>query len=95
MRSTIERVKQWAAALVPNLEPIALAVLAVGTASLWGFIEIAEEVGVESRRKPSVIVDDARSAVTEYEPPRRRESQRRHRGKVRRHRRPSRRHSEM
>jgi undecaprenyl-diphosphatase len=42
--SLIERVKQWAAALLPNLEPIALAVLAVGTASLWGFIEIAEEV---------------------------------------------------
>jgi undecaprenyl-diphosphatase len=42
--STVDRVKQWAAALVPNLEPVALVVLAVGTASLWGFIEIAEEV---------------------------------------------------
>jgi undecaprenyl-diphosphatase len=42
--SAIERMKQWAAALMPNLEPIALAVLAVGTASLWGFIEVAEEV---------------------------------------------------
>ncbi|HEY3395316.1 MAG TPA: phosphatase PAP2 family protein [Lacipirellulaceae bacterium] len=42
--SVFERIKTWAAALVPNLEPIALAVLAVGTASLWGFIEIAEEV---------------------------------------------------
>jgi undecaprenyl-diphosphatase len=34
---------RWDRALA-NLEPIALAVLAVGTASLWGFIEIAEEV---------------------------------------------------
>jgi undecaprenyl-diphosphatase len=42
--SAIERVRQWAVSLVPNLEPIALAVLAVGTASVWGFIEIAEEV---------------------------------------------------
>jgi undecaprenyl-diphosphatase len=43
-KSASERVKQWTLALVPNLEPIALAVLAVGTASLLGFIEIAEEV---------------------------------------------------
>jgi undecaprenyl-diphosphatase len=31
-------------ARLPNLEPVVLAVLALGTASLWGFIEIAEEV---------------------------------------------------
>jgi undecaprenyl-diphosphatase len=43
-KSAMERVKQWALASVPNIEPIALAVLAVGTASLWGFIEIADEV---------------------------------------------------
>jgi undecaprenyl-diphosphatase len=29
---------------LPNVEPIVLAVLAVGIASLWGFIEVAEEV---------------------------------------------------
>src|SRR5688500_6379166 len=43
-KSVIERLKKWAVALVPNLEPIALAVLAVGTASMWGFIESAAEV---------------------------------------------------
>ncbi len=40
----IERLKLRALAIVPNIEPVALAVLAAGTASLWGFIEIAEEV---------------------------------------------------
>ena len=39
-----ERLKRCCLRLVPNIEPIALAVLAVGTASMWGFIEIAEEV---------------------------------------------------
>ena len=31
-------------ARLPNIEPVVLVVLAVGTASLWGFIEIAEDV---------------------------------------------------
>ncbi len=41
------RVYQWAKRRIsrlPNLEPIVLAVLALATASLWGFIEIAGDV---------------------------------------------------
>jgi undecaprenyl-diphosphatase len=37
-------VKQLVRTRISSIEPIALVVLAVGTASLWGFIEIAEEV---------------------------------------------------
>jgi len=44
MRSPIhnglERLRRW----LPNIEPVVLVVLAIGTASLWGFIEIADEV---------------------------------------------------
>jgi undecaprenyl-diphosphatase len=36
----ITRLRPW----LPNIEPIVLVVLAIGTASLWGFIEVAEEV---------------------------------------------------
>jgi undecaprenyl-diphosphatase len=36
----VERAARW----LPNIEPIVLAALAIGTACLWGFIEIAEEV---------------------------------------------------
>jgi undecaprenyl-diphosphatase len=42
--STFERAKQLVQTRISNVEPILLAVLGVGTASLWGFIEIAEEV---------------------------------------------------
>jgi len=42
--SAWERVKLFVLAWAPNLEPLVLAVLAAGIASLWGFIEIAEEV---------------------------------------------------
>jgi undecaprenyl-diphosphatase len=35
-----EKMRPW----LPNIEPIVLAVLAIGTASLWGFIEIADDV---------------------------------------------------
>jgi undecaprenyl-diphosphatase len=44
MAPILERLKRRTLALVPNIEPIVLAVLAIGAASLWGFIEIAEEV---------------------------------------------------
>jgi undecaprenyl-diphosphatase len=40
----INRVKPYISARIRNVEPILLGVLAIGTASLWGFIEIAEEV---------------------------------------------------
>ncbi len=40
LQAVIERLRPW----LPNIEPIVLVVLTVGTASLWGFIEIAEDV---------------------------------------------------
>jgi undecaprenyl-diphosphatase len=40
LHTAVDRLRPW----LPNLEPIVLVVLAVGTASLWGFIEIAEDV---------------------------------------------------
>jgi undecaprenyl-diphosphatase len=43
-RPTIGRWIEWAFNKLPNIEPVVLVVLAVGTASLWGFIEVAEEV---------------------------------------------------
>ena len=42
--SAIQRVIDRFRARFANIEPVALVVLAIGTASLWGFIEIAEEV---------------------------------------------------
>jgi undecaprenyl-diphosphatase len=36
----LARIRPW----LPNIEPIALVVLAIGTASLWGFIELAGDV---------------------------------------------------
>jgi undecaprenyl-diphosphatase len=39
-----KRIRQRLLAWLPNIEPIVLVALALGTASLWGFIEIAEEV---------------------------------------------------
>jgi undecaprenyl-diphosphatase len=39
-QAVANRLRPW----LPTIEPIVLIVLAVGTASLWGFIEIAEDV---------------------------------------------------
>lgn len=43
-RSAMQRVTERFARWLPNIEPVVLVVLAIGTASLWGFIEVAEEV---------------------------------------------------
>ena len=43
-RSAMQRVTETFARWLPNIEPVVLVVLAMGTASLWGFIEIAEDV---------------------------------------------------
>jgi len=43
-RSAMQRVTEQFARWLPNIEPVVLVVLAMGTASLWGFIEVAEEV---------------------------------------------------
>jgi undecaprenyl-diphosphatase len=43
-RTVFEQPRRRVLVWLPNIEPIVLIVLAVGTASLWGFIEIAEEV---------------------------------------------------
>jgi undecaprenyl-diphosphatase len=40
MNRLLARIRPW----LPNIEPIALVVLAIGTASLWGFIELAGDV---------------------------------------------------
>jgi undecaprenyl-diphosphatase len=44
MLAILDRAKRLVADWIPDFEPILLAVLAVGAASLWGFIEVAEEV---------------------------------------------------
>jgi undecaprenyl-diphosphatase len=44
MFAAIQQLCRRALATIPHIEPVALVVLAVGTASVWGFIEVADAV---------------------------------------------------
>jgi undecaprenyl-diphosphatase len=44
LSTTYQILKRLARDRISNIEPVVLLVLAIGTASLWGFIEIADEV---------------------------------------------------
>ena len=43
-QSAIRQFIKRLASCLPNIEPVVLVTLAIGTASIWGFIQIADEV---------------------------------------------------